>query len=127
MAARANDATGQDHAHQRSRRAYYRRREVFGRLLDHAERWSGRPGRHPARRMDELVRLGCIYIQVDSPQYPLLDPNIREGYGKRGNDPDQLLELSIELDNAVIGDHPGVTFGLHLCRGNNQSKFYAAW
>ncbi len=29
------------------------------------------------------------------------------------------------MDNAVIGDHPGVTFGLHLCRGNNQSKFYA--
>ena len=27
---------------------------------------------------------------------------------------------------AVIGDHPDVTFGLHLCRGNNQSKFYAA-
>ena len=30
------------------------------------------------------------------------------------------------MDNAVIGDHPGITFGLHLCRGNNQSKFYAA-
>jgi len=26
----------------------------------------------------------------------------------------------------VIGDHPGVTFGIHLCRGNNQSKFYAS-
>jgi methionine synthase II (cobalamin-independent) len=23
----------------------------------------------------------------------------------------------------VIGRHPGVTFALHLCRGNNQSKF----
>jgi 5-methyltetrahydropteroyltriglutamate--homocysteine methyltransferase len=30
------------------------------------------------------------------------------------------------MDNAVIGDHPGITFGLHLCRGNNQSRFYAA-
>ena len=26
----------------------------------------------------------------------------------------------------MIGDHPGVTFGIHLCRGNNQSKYYAA-
>jgi 5-methyltetrahydropteroyltriglutamate--homocysteine methyltransferase len=26
----------------------------------------------------------------------------------------------------VIGEHPGVVFGLHLCRGNNQSKFYAS-
>jgi len=75
----------------------------------------------------ELIRLGCTYIQIDSPQYTaLLDPELREGYRKRGNDPDRLLDLSIEMDNAVVGDHPGITFGLHLCRGNNQSKFYAA-
>jgi methionine synthase II (cobalamin-independent) len=75
----------------------------------------------------ELVRLGCTYIQIDSPQYTaLLDPLLREGYRQRGNDPDRLLDLSIEMDNAVIGEHPGITFGLHLCRGNNQSKFYAA-
>jgi 5-methyltetrahydropteroyltriglutamate--homocysteine methyltransferase len=76
--------------------------------------------------VEELIRLGCTYIQIDSPQYTaLLDPQLREGYRKRGNDPDKLLDLSIEMDNAVIGDHPGITFGLHLCRGNNQSKFYA--
>lgn len=77
--------------------------------------------------VDELVHLGCTYIQVDAPQYAgLLDPQIREGYRQRGNDPDRLLDRCIELDNAVIGDHPGVTFGIHLCRGNNQSKFYAS-
>jgi 5-methyltetrahydropteroyltriglutamate--homocysteine methyltransferase len=77
--------------------------------------------------VDELVRLGCTYIQVDAPQYAaLLDPQIREGYRQRGNDPERLLARCIELDNAVIGDHPGVTFGIHLCRGNNQSKFYAS-
>jgi 5-methyltetrahydropteroyltriglutamate--homocysteine methyltransferase len=77
--------------------------------------------------VEELIRLGCTYIQIDSPQYTaLLDPNLRDGYRQRGNDPDRLLDLSIELDNAVIGDHRGVIFGLHLCRGNNQSRFYAA-
>jgi methionine synthase II (cobalamin-independent) len=77
--------------------------------------------------VDELVRLGCTYIQLDAPQYAgLLDPTIREGYRKRGTDPDKLLDRCIELDNAVIGDHVGVTFGIHLCRGNNQSKFYAS-
>jgi 5-methyltetrahydropteroyltriglutamate--homocysteine methyltransferase len=77
--------------------------------------------------VDELIRLGCTYIQIDSPQYTaLLDPQLREGYRQRGNDPDRLLDLSIEMDNAVIGEHPGIIFGLHLCRGNNQSKFYAA-
>jgi len=75
----------------------------------------------------ELIRLGCTYIQIDSPQYTaLLDPALRDGYRQRGNDPDKLLDLSIAMDNAVIGQHPGITFGLHLCRGNNQSKFYAA-
>jgi len=75
----------------------------------------------------ELIRLGCTYIQIDSPQYAaLLDPQLREGYRQRGNDPDRLLDLSTEMDNAVIGDFPGITFGLHLCRGNNQSKFYAS-
>jgi 5-methyltetrahydropteroyltriglutamate--homocysteine methyltransferase len=75
----------------------------------------------------ELIRLGCTYIQIDSPQYAaLIDPKIREGYRQRGNDPDRLLDLSIEMDNAVIGGHPNILFGLHLCRGNNQSKFYAS-
>jgi len=75
----------------------------------------------------ELIRLGCTYIQIDSPQYTaFLDPDLRDGYRQRGNDPDRLLDLSIEMDNAVIGDHPGITFGLHLCRGNNQSRFYAS-
>jgi 5-methyltetrahydropteroyltriglutamate--homocysteine methyltransferase len=77
--------------------------------------------------VDELIRLGCTYIQIDAPQYAaLIDPGIREGYRQRGTDPDRLLDRCIELDNAVIGDHPMVTFGIHLCRGNNQSKFYAS-
>lgn len=77
--------------------------------------------------VDELIRLGCTYIQVDGPQYAgLLDPAIREGYRQRGNDPDRLLERCIELDNAVIGEHPGAVFGLHVCRGNTQSRFYAS-
>jgi 5-methyltetrahydropteroyltriglutamate--homocysteine methyltransferase len=77
--------------------------------------------------VEELVRLGCTYIQIDAPQYAgLVDPVIREGYRQRGSDPDKLLGRCIELDNAVIGDHAGVTFGIHLCRGNFQSRFYAS-
>ena len=78
------------------------------------------------REVDELIRLGCTYIQVDAPQYgALLDPTIRDGYRQRGSDPEELIDRCIELDNAIIQGHPGVTFGLHVCRGNNQSKFYA--
>jgi 5-methyltetrahydropteroyltriglutamate--homocysteine methyltransferase len=79
------------------------------------------------REIDELVRLGCRYIQIDAPQYAaLLDPTMREGYRKRGSDPDALIDACIDMDNSVMGHHPGVTFGLHICRGNNQSKFYAS-
>jgi 5-methyltetrahydropteroyltriglutamate--homocysteine methyltransferase len=78
------------------------------------------------REVDELVRLGCTYIQIDAPQYgALLDPAMREGYRQRGSDPEELIDRCIELDNAIIQGHPGVTFGLHVCRGNNQSKYYA--
>jgi 5-methyltetrahydropteroyltriglutamate--homocysteine methyltransferase len=85
------------------------------------------------REVEELVRLGCTYIQIDAPQYAaLLDPALREGYRQRGSDPDRLIDACIEMDNAIIGadigavSHPGVTFGLHICRGNNQSMFYAS-
>ena len=56
------------------------------------------------REVEELVRLGCTYIQIDAPQYAaLLDPELREGYRQRGSDPDRLIDACIELDNAVIG------------------------
>jgi 5-methyltetrahydropteroyltriglutamate--homocysteine methyltransferase len=81
---------------------------------------------HSRREVEELVRLGCTYIQIDAPQYAaLLDAKMRDGYRQRGSDPEELIDRCIELDNAIIEGHPGVTFGLHICRGNNQSKFYA--
>jgi 5-methyltetrahydropteroyltriglutamate--homocysteine methyltransferase len=79
------------------------------------------------REIEELVRLGCTYVQIDAPQYAaLLDPELREGYRRRGSDPDRLIDACVEMDNAAIGRHPGVTFALHICRGNNQSMFYAS-
>src|SRR5262249_42818406 len=79
------------------------------------------------REIQELRRLGCEYIQIDAPQYAaLLDESIREGYRKRGSDPDGMLDACIDLDNAIIGGHPGVTFGIHICRGNYRSLFYAS-
>jgi len=79
------------------------------------------------REITELKRLGCEYIQVDAPQYAaLLDETIRDGYRKRGSDPDKMLDACIELDNAIIEGHTGVTFAVHICRGNHKSMFYAS-
>ena len=63
----------------------------------------------------ELVRLGATYIQLDAPHYPLLlDPKTRAFYEEQGWDLDRWLDRGIEMDNAVIGDFPEVTFGFHL-------------
>jgi methionine synthase II (cobalamin-independent) len=79
------------------------------------------------REITELGRLGCRYVQIDAPQYAgLLDETIREGYRQRGSDPDRLLDACIELDNAIIDGHEGITFGIHICRGNHKSMFYAS-
>ncbi len=72
----------------------------------------------------ELVRLGAEYIQLDAPHYPLLlDPKTREFYEARGWDFEKWMSRGVELDNHVIGDHPGVTFAFHLCRGNQGSRW----
>ncbi len=75
----------------------------------------------------ELARLGATYIQLDAPHYPLLiDPGWRAFYEARGWPMDRWLSYGVELDNAVIDAAPGVTFGFHLCRGNQDSRWLVA-
>jgi 5-methyltetrahydropteroyltriglutamate--homocysteine methyltransferase len=73
---------------------------------------------------DELEAMGATYLQLDAPHYTMvLDPHYRDFYASRGWPTERWLELGIELDNHVIGDRPGVTFGFHLCRGNQASRW----
>jgi methionine synthase II (cobalamin-independent) len=100
----------------KSKGAYATRDAYLGDLVDFTR-----------REIAELKRLGCEYVQIDAPQYAaLLDETIREGYRRRGADPDTMLAASVELDNAIIEGHGGITFGIHICRGNFQSMFYAS-
>jgi 5-methyltetrahydropteroyltriglutamate--homocysteine methyltransferase len=73
---------------------------------------------------DELEAMGATYLQLDAPHYTMvLDPQYRDFYASRGWPAEQWIELGLELDNRVIGDRPGVTFGFHLCRGNQASRW----
>jgi 5-methyltetrahydropteroyltriglutamate--homocysteine methyltransferase len=75
----------------------------------------------------ELARLGATYIQLDAPHYPLLiDPGWRSFYEARGWRGDSWLHYGVDLDNTVIDAAPGVTFGFHLCRGNQRSRWLVA-
>jgi len=76
--------------------------------------------------VEELVRLGATYIQIDAPHYGLLlDPRTRTFYEEQAGGIEWWLERAVELDNAVMSIAPGVTFGFHLCRGNQASRWLA--
>jgi methionine synthase II (cobalamin-independent) len=79
-----------------------------------------------------LVKEGVKYIQLDAPRYSYyIDPKWRDYIrDEMGMDPEQALDEAIRADNACLegvrGDGGnGVTFGFHLCRGNNRSQWYA--
>jgi 5-methyltetrahydropteroyltriglutamate--homocysteine methyltransferase len=72
----------------------------------------------------ELTRLGARYLQLDAPHYPLLiDRSWRAFYEERGWPAERFLSYGVELDNAVIDAAPDVTWGFHLCRGNQDSRW----
>src|SRR5262249_48837839 len=74
----------------------------------------------------ELARLGCEYIQIDAPELTnLIDPEVRRlVFEERGIDPRRLLIEGVEILDS-LARQPGVTFGLHLCRGNNDGRWLA--
>lgn len=76
------------------------------------------------QEVDELAAAGAAYVQLDAPHYPLLlDPGYRGFYASRGWPAERWLDLGLELDNLVLDGHPDVTFGFHLCRGNQASRW----
>lgn len=74
----------------------------------------------------ELARLGCEYIQIDAPELTnLVDPEVsRTLLAGRGIEPARMLGEGVELIDSLAAV-PGVTFGLHLCRGNNDGRWLA--
>jgi len=70
----------------------------------------------------ELVNAGCKYIQIDAPGYTAyVDKISLERMRRRGEDPERNFQRSIEADNALIEGFSGVTFGIHICRGNART------
>jgi len=66
-----------------------------------------------------LAGAGCDYIQLDAPNYgSLCDPEIRDYHRRAGHDLDAQLAFDAALDSSVFAGLPGVTRGVHLCRGN---------
>jgi 5-methyltetrahydropteroyltriglutamate--homocysteine methyltransferase len=72
----------------------------------------------------ELVQSGVNYIQLDAPRYTHLVSEVGiQNFQRLGLNPDTWLDEMIALDNALMEGFSGVTFGLHLCRGNARSMW----
>lgn len=79
-----------------------------------------------AEEVRELARLGARYLQIDAPHYPLLrDPETAPWYEALGWSRGEWVERSVALENRVMGAAPGLTWALHVCRGNQDSRWLA--
>jgi len=75
--------------------------------------------------VQQLADAGCPYIQHDAPSYTAyVDAKSLDRMRGLGIDPMQQMTRSIAADNAVIEGIAGVTFGIHLCRGNVRSMWH---
>ncbi len=77
------------------------------------------------RMISQLADAGCRYVGIDGPGYTAyVDGSSIAAMRARGEEPMATMERSIEADNEVIAGFPGVTFGMHICRGNRQSMWH---
>ena len=81
------------------------------------------------REVQALVDEGVPYVQIDSIRYVFdyTDEQRRGEWRDVGIDPDRAVDETVAADNAVVDGlaRDGVTFGLHMCRGNNRSRWFA--
>jgi 5-methyltetrahydropteroyltriglutamate--homocysteine methyltransferase len=72
-----------------------------------------------------LIDAGCRYVHIDAPGYTAyVDEQTLGAMRARGENTGDNLLRSIAAENDVVRDFPGVTFGIHLCRGNSRSQWH---
>src|SRR6266850_1552040 len=77
------------------------------------------------RMIQALVDAGCKYVHIDEPGYTAyVDEPSLEAMRKRGEDPMQNFSRSLRANAKLVEGFPGVTFGIHLCRGNQRSTWH---
>ena len=74
-----------------------------------------------------LADAGLTYLQIDDVNYCYLcDKEQQDRVKARGEDPADILDKYIEVNNAITADRPaGLHVTTHMCRGNFQSAWMA--
>ena len=77
------------------------------------------------RMIRGLVDAGCRYVHIDEPGYTAYvdEPSMAAMRG-RGEDPQQNMTRSMKANAELMKGFEGVTFGVHLCRGNQRSMWH---
>lgn len=76
----------------------------------------------------DLYAAGCRFVQLDDTNLAYLcdDQMRKEAAARHGEDPAQLAEQYAKLINGAISKRPkDMTIGIHLCRGNYRSQWFA--
>jgi methionine synthase II (cobalamin-independent) len=77
------------------------------------------------RMIGALVDAGCRYVHIDAPGLTAyVDEPSLAAMRARGEDPAENLARGLAAEAAVVRGFDGVTFGLHLCRGNQRSMWH---
>jgi 5-methyltetrahydropteroyltriglutamate--homocysteine methyltransferase len=102
--------------------SYHRRYwwpEVSGEVYDSAEEYLAEIRDALREVVDQVVALGCRYIQLDAPNYgSLCDPDFRARLTAAGVDTGAQLDFDAALDSSLFDGLSGVTRAVHVCRGN---------
>ncbi|MFG1709530.1 cobalamin-independent methionine synthase II family protein [Nonomuraea sp. M3C6] len=81
------------------------------------------------KEIEGLLERGVTWIQLDSLGYNhLIDPDFRTRIlGPAAPSPQAILDSTIAVDAELVratkAMNPGVTVGMHICRGNNRSAW----
>jgi 5-methyltetrahydropteroyltriglutamate--homocysteine methyltransferase len=94
---------------------------------DIATYWDDLVGVYRAE-LAELDRMGCTYVQFDEvPLAMLCDVDVRAQVKAKGQDPEALVDLYIDVMRRVLeGRSDRMTVGMHLCRGNFRGRWMAS-
>ena len=77
------------------------------------------------RMIGELVDAGCRYVHIDEPGYTAyVDEPSLAAMRKRGEDPAGNMMRSLKANAELVRGFDSVTFGIHLCRGNQRSMWH---
>ena len=75
--------------------------------------------------VQQLVEAGCRYVHIDEPGYTAyVDEPSLTAMRARGDDPARCFSRSLEANAEVVRGFEGVTFGIHLFRGNQRSMWH---